>query len=29
VFAEKVEGFFDDVCIPYWKETIESIKSKL
>lgn len=29
VFAEKVEGFFDDVCIPYWKETLESIKSKL
>jgi len=29
VFAEKIEGFFDDVCIPYWKETLESIKSKL
>lgn len=29
VFAEKIEGFFDDICIPYWKETIESIKSKL
>ena len=29
VFAEKIEGFFDDVCIPYWKEELERIKSKL
>lgn len=29
VLAEKIEGFFDDICIPYWKEKIESIKSKL
>lgn len=29
VLAEKIEGFFDDVCIPYWEETIERTKYKL